>query len=104
MEDTYNVSVITCNACKASIKVSRIELALGLLFLICLQITSLRMVTLVILGITMIGAAKVVIGKTPIEHACLGTALKSPMAEPNGIANPIVIVRAVIKVFKTKTL
>lgn len=73
-----------------------IELALGLLFLMRIQIPLALIVTLVILGITTIGVIKTLLDKKSIQCACLGTALKLPMTKATFIENSIMIVMAIM--------
>mgnify|MGYP002281205448 FL=1 len=72
-----------------------IETALGLLFLMRLQVDIALIATLVILGVTTIGVTKTLLDKKSIQCACLGTALKLPMTEATFIENAIMIVMAV---------
>jgi cation transport ATPase len=81
-----------------------IEVALGLMFLMRFQIEIALIVTLVILGITTIGVTKALFSKTSIQCACLGTALKLPMTKATFIENSIMIVMAVVLLFKTAAL
>ncbi len=78
-----------------------IELALGLLFLMRIQISIALIITLIILGITTIGVTKTLLSKKTIQCACLGTALKLPMTKATFIENSIMIVMAVIMLLKT---
>jgi copper chaperone CopZ len=71
-----------------------IELALGLLFLMRLQISIALVVTILILGITTVGVTKSLLDKKSIRCACLGTALKLPMTEATFIENAIMLVMA----------
>lgn len=73
-----------------------IETALGLLFLLRFQIEIALIATIVILGITTIGVAKVLLDKKSIQCACLGTALKLPMTKATFIENSIMILMAVL--------
>lgn len=77
-----------------------IELGLGTLFLMRIEITLALIVTLVILGITTIGVTKTLLGKKSIQCACLGTALKLPMTKATLIENTIMIVMAVVMLIK----
>ena len=72
-----------------------IELTLGLLFLMRLQLTVALIATVVILGITTIGVTKTLLDKKSIRCACLGTALKLPMTEATFIENAIMLVMAI---------
>ncbi|TMM59496.1 metal-transporting ATPase [Maribacter algarum] len=72
-----------------------IELALGLLFLMRLQITAALVITIVILGITTIGVTRTLLDKKSIRCACLGTALQLPMTEATFIENFIMLVMAI---------
>ena len=78
-----------------------IELTLGLLFLMRVQIPMALIITLIILGITTIGVTKTLLDKKSIQCACLGTALKLPMTKATFIENSIMIVMAVIMLLKT---
>ncbi|WP_103865973.1 heavy metal-associated domain-containing protein [Aquimarina sp. I32.4] len=73
-----------------------IETALGIMFLMRIQIPIALVVTLVILGATTIGVVKTLMSKKTIQCACLGTALKLPMTEATFIENTIMIVMAII--------
>ena len=73
-----------------------IELAIGLLFLMRIQIPIALIVTLIVLGITTFGVTKTLFDKKVIQCACLGTALKLPMTKATFIENSIMIVMAVI--------
>ncbi len=73
-----------------------IEVVLGLLFLMRIEVSIALIVTLVILGITTIGVTKTLLDKTSIQCACLGTALKLPMTKATFIENSIMIVMAII--------
>ena len=73
-----------------------IETALGLLFLMRVELQIALILTLIILGITTIGVTKTLVTKKSIRCACLGTALKLPMSEATFIENAIMIVMAVL--------
>ncbi|TGV02486.1 heavy-metal-associated domain-containing protein [Flavivirga rizhaonensis] len=78
-----------------------IELVLGILFLMRVQIPIALIITLVILGITTIGVTKTLLKKKTIQCACLGTALKLPMTKATFIENSIMIVMAIVMLIKT---
>ncbi|MDO5978288.1 heavy-metal-associated domain-containing protein [Flavivirga spongiicola] len=78
-----------------------IELALGILFLMRIQIPIALIITLVILGITTIGVTRTLLNKKTIQCACLGTALKLPMTKATFIENSIMMVMAIIMLIKT---
>ncbi|NJX15950.1 heavy-metal-associated domain-containing protein [Tamlana crocina] len=78
-----------------------IEVALGLMFLMRIEIPVALIVTLIILGITTIGVTKTLLGKQSIQCACLGTALKLPMTKATFIENSIMIVMAIVMLVKT---
>ncbi|WP_435413363.1 heavy-metal-associated domain-containing protein [Psychroserpens mesophilus] len=78
-----------------------IELVLGLLFLMRIEITLALVVTLIILGMTTIGVTKSLMSKKSIQCACLGTALKLPMTKATFIENSIMIIMAVVMLLKT---
>ncbi|RDY59348.1 heavy-metal-associated domain-containing protein [Flagellimonas nanhaiensis] len=71
------------------------ELGLGILFLMRIQIQFALIVTVVILGITTLGVTKTLLDKKSIRCACLGTALNLPMTEATFIENAIMLVMAV---------
>ena len=73
-----------------------IELSLGLLFLMRIQITISLLITIFILGITTIGVTKVLLDKKSIQCACLGTALKLPMTKATFIENSVMLVMALL--------
>ena len=77
-----------------------IELLLGLLFLMRIQIPIALVVTILILGITTVGVTKSLLDKKSIRCACLGTALKLPMTEATFIENAIMLVMATIMLFQ----
>ena len=77
-----------------------IELGLGMLFLMRIEIQLALIVTLIILGITTIGVTKTLLDKKSIQCACLGTALKLPMTKATFIENSIMIVMAVVMLIK----
>ena len=72
-----------------------IETALGLMFLMRLEIKIALIITLVVLGITTIGVTKVLLANKSIRCACLGTVLKLPMTEATFIENIIMIIMAI---------
>ena len=73
-----------------------IELGLGLLFLMRIQLIPAILVTIIILGITTIGVTKILLDKKSIQCACLGTALKLPMTKATFIENFVMLVMAVV--------
>ena len=64
------------------------------------QVDVALIITLVVLSITTIGVTKTLLSKKSIQCACLGTALKLPMTEATFIENAIMIVMAVVMLFK----
>lgn len=78
-----------------------IEVALGFMFLMRIEIPIALVITLFILGITTIGVTKALFDKKSIQCACLGTALKLPMTKATFIENSIMIVMAIIMLLKT---
>ena len=77
-----------------------IELTLGLLFLMRIQIPLALIITLLILGITTVGVTKSLLDKKNIQCACLGTALKLPMTKATFIENSIMIIMAILMLLK----
>ena len=78
-----------------------IEVALGVMFLMRIEIPIALIITLIILGITTIGVTKTLVDKKAIQCACLGTALKLPMTKATFIENSIMIVMAIMMLIKT---
>lgn len=78
-----------------------IELALGILFLMRIQIPLALILTIIILGITTFGVTKTLLDKKAIQCACLGTALKLPMTKATFIENTIMIIMSVIMLINT---
>jgi len=78
-----------------------IELTLGLLFLMRIEITLALVITLVVLGLTTIGVTRTLLSKKSIQCACLGTALKLPMTKATFIENSIMIIMAIVMLLKT---
>ena len=72
-----------------------LELSLGVLFLIRLELQLALWLTVAILGITTIGVVKVLLSKKEIECACLGSVLKLPMTEATLIENALMIAMAI---------
>lgn len=81
-----------------------IELVLGLLFLMRLQIPLALIVTIVILGMTTFGVSKTLLSKQSMQCACLGTSLKLPMTKATFIENTIMIIMAILMLLKTFSL
>ncbi|WP_147678220.1 heavy-metal-associated domain-containing protein [Algibacter pacificus] len=73
-----------------------IEVVLGVMFLMRIEISAALIITLIILGITTIGVIKTLLDKKSIQCACLGTALKLPMTKATFIENSIMIVMAIM--------
>ena len=78
-----------------------IEIVLGLMFLMRFQISIALIVTIIVLGITTIGVIKTLLNKQEIQCACLGTVLKLPMTKATLIENTIMIIMAIIMLYKT---
>ena len=72
-----------------------LELSLGVLFLMRLELQLALWLTVAILGITTIGVVKVLLSKKEIDCACLGSVLKLPMTEATLIENALMIAMAV---------
>ena len=68
-----------------------VELALGVLFLMRLEIQLALWLTLGILSITTLGVVRVLLSKQQIQCACLGSVLKLPMTEATLIENVVMI-------------
>ena len=77
-----------------------IETALGLMFLMRFEIKTALILTLIILGITTVGIAKILLDKKSIHCACLGTTLKLPMTEATFIENFTMMVMSILMLLK----
>ncbi|WP_406682814.1 cation transporter [Seonamhaeicola sp. MEBiC1930] len=77
-----------------------LEVVLGIMFLMRIEIPLALVVTLIVLGITTIGVTRTLLNKKSIQCACLGTALKLPMTKATFIENSIMIVMAIIMLVK----
>ena len=77
-----------------------IETILGLMFLMRFNIDLALIITLLVLSVTTVGVTKTLLDKKSIQCACLGTALKLPMTKATFIENSIMIVMAVIMLYK----
>lgn len=75
-----------------------LELGLGVLFLLRIEIPIALIGTLAILGITTVGVTRSLLSKQKIQCACLGTALKLPMTEATFIENAIMIGMAIFMI------
>ena len=73
-----------------------IEVALGVMFLMRLQVSLALIITIVVLGVTTLGVTKVLLDKKSIQCACLGTVLKLPMTKATFIENTVMIAMAII--------
>ena len=73
-----------------------IEILLGLMFLIRIEVNIALIITIVILGITSAGVTQTLLDKRSINCACLGTTLKLPMTEATFIENAIMIIMAIV--------
>ena len=73
-----------------------IEILLGLMFLIRIEVNIALLITIVILGITSAGVTQTLLDKRSINCACLGTTLKLPMTEATFIENAIMITMAIV--------
>ena len=77
-----------------------LELILGLLFLLRIELNIALVITILILGVTTIGVAKVLLDKKSIQCACLGTVLKLPMTTATIIENSIMLIMAILMLIK----
>jgi len=72
-----------------------IETMLGILIIFRIELFITIIITIVMLGVTSIGVTKVLLQKSSIQCACLGTALKLPMTKATFIENSIMIIMAI---------
>ena len=77
-----------------------IEIFLGVMLLMRIEVKVALILTIVTLSITTIGVTKTLINKTKINCACLGTTLKLPMTEATFIENAIMLIMAVILIIQ----
>ncbi len=68
-----------------------IETALGLMFLMEIEVFNALILSICVLGLTTVGVIKILISKKSIQCACLGSVLKLPMTEATLIENVIMI-------------
>ena len=68
-----------------------VELALGVLFLMRLEVQLALWLTLGILSITTLGVVRVLLSKQQIQCACLGSVLNLPMTDATLIENAVMI-------------
>ena len=71
-----------------------IEILLGIMFLIRIEVELAIILTIIVLGITTIGVTQALLNKKLISCACLGTTLKLPMTEATFIENALMIIMA----------
>ena len=81
-----------------------IETALGLMFLMKIEVFSALILSVFVLGLTTVGVIKVLISKKTIHCACLGSVLKLPMTEATFIENVIMIFMSIFILFNSTTL
>lgn len=73
-----------------------LESALGVMFLLQIEVFYALGATLIILSITTLGVLQSLMQKNQIQCACLGTALKLPMTEATLIENLLMITMAIV--------
>ena len=72
-----------------------LELALGLMFLMQIELIVALWATILVLSITTFGVVRALFSKNQIQCACLGSVLNLPMTEATFIENAIMIVMAI---------
>ena len=77
-----------------------IEIFLGVMLLMRIEVKVALILTIMILSITTIGVTKTLINKTKINCACLGTTLKLPMTEATFIENAIMLIMAIMLIIQ----
>ena len=77
-----------------------IEIFLGVMLLMRIEVKVALILTIIILSITTIGVTKTLINKTKINCACLGTTLKLPMTEATFIENAIMLIMAIMLIIQ----
>ena len=75
-----------------------VETALGIMFLMRIQIIFALIVSLIILLVTTVGVTKTLLSKKIVQCACLGTHLKLPMTEATLIENIIMLSMSIIMI------
>ena len=81
-----------------------IETALGLMFLMKIEVFSALILSIFVLGLTTIGVIKILISKKSIQCACLGSVLKLPMTEATFIENAIMIFMSIFMLLNSTTI
>ena len=71
-----------------------LETVLGLAFLLRVELYSVLIITLIVLGATTVGVTRALMNKSTIHCACLGTALNLPMTKATFIENSIMLFMA----------
>ena len=75
-----------------------VETALGIMFLMRIQIIVALIVSLITLIVTTVGITKTLLSKKIVQCACLGTHLKLPMTEATLIENIIMLSMSIIMI------
>ncbi len=81
-----------------------LEVGLGLLLLMRIEVKMALIATVVILGITTFGVTRTLVDKKKIKCACLGTALNLPMTEATFIENALMIAMALFMLLNPAAL
>lgn len=77
-----------------------IELLLGILLLMRIEIPLALIITILTLGITTVGVTKSLLSKQAIKCACLGSVLNLPMTKATFIENTIMLIMAITMLIK----
>ena len=77
------------------------KVVLSLMFLMRFEIPIVLIVTLVLLGATIIGVVKTLLDIKSIPCVCLGAALKRPITKAAFIENSVMIIMTIIMLIKT---
>jgi copper chaperone CopZ len=77
-----------------------IELALGVLFVAGIQPVITNWVTLVVMGVSLIGVVQSVLGKKEIRCACLGTVFNLPMSTVTIIEDGLMVVMSAAMILR----
>ena len=78
-----------------------VETALGIMFLMRIQIIFALIVSLIILLVTTVGVTKTLLSKKIVQCACLGTHLKLPMTEATLIENIIMLSMSIFMILNS---
>ncbi len=77
-----------------------VELGLGMAYLVGFNPTLTNWVTIIVMGVSLIGVVRAVINKTKIRCACLGTVFNLPMSTVTIVEDSLMILMAAFMLFQ----